>query len=28
LLTEGDPDTIARDPKVKEVYLGQGAVHV
>ncbi|VTU31612.1 ABC transporter ATP-binding protein [Variovorax sp. RA8] len=28
LLTEGDPDTIANDPKVKEVYLGQGAVHV
>ena len=27
LLTEGDPDTIANDPKVKEVYLGQGAVH-
>lgn len=24
LLTEGDPDTIANDPKVKEVYLGQG----
>ncbi|WP_076999086.1 ABC transporter ATP-binding protein [Variovorax sp. KK3] len=28
LLTEGDPDTIANDPKVKEVYLGQGAEHV
>jgi branched-chain amino acid transport system ATP-binding protein len=28
LLTEGDPETIANDPKVKEVYLGQGAVHV
>jgi branched-chain amino acid transport system ATP-binding protein len=28
LLTEGDPDTIANDPKVKEVYLGQGTVHV
>jgi branched-chain amino acid transport system ATP-binding protein len=28
LLTEGDPDAIARDPKVKEVYLGQGTVHV
>jgi branched-chain amino acid transport system ATP-binding protein len=28
LLTEGDPDTIANDPKVKEVYLGQGAVDV
>ena len=28
LLTEGDPDTIANDPKVKEVYLGQGAGHV
>jgi branched-chain amino acid transport system ATP-binding protein len=26
LLTEGDPDTIANDPKVKEVYLGHGAV--
>ena len=24
LLTEGDPDTIANDPKVKEVYLGHG----
>jgi branched-chain amino acid transport system ATP-binding protein len=28
LLTEGDPDTIANDPKVKEVYLGHGAAHV
>ena len=30
LLTEGDPDTIANDPKVKEVYLGhgEGAEHV
>jgi branched-chain amino acid transport system ATP-binding protein len=29
LLTEGDPETIANDPKVKEVYLGHGeAVHV
>ena len=27
LLTEGDPDTIANDPKVKEVYLGHGAAH-
>jgi len=27
LLTEGDPEQIANDPKVKEVYLGQGAVH-
>jgi len=27
LLTEGDPQQIANDPKVKEVYLGQGAVH-
>jgi len=25
LLTEGDPETIANDPKVKEVYLGHGA---
>ena len=25
LLTEGDPDTIANDPKVKEVYLGHGS---
>ena len=24
LLTEGDPETIANDPKVKEVYLGHG----
>jgi len=24
LLTEGDPETIAADPKVKEVYLGHG----
>ena len=24
LLTEGDPDTIANDPRVKEVYLGHG----
>jgi branched-chain amino acid transport system ATP-binding protein len=28
LLTEGDPDSIANDPKVKEVYLGHGAEHV
>ncbi|SEA46955.1 amino acid/amide ABC transporter ATP-binding protein 1, HAAT family [Variovorax sp. YR216] len=28
LLTEGDPDTIANDPKVKEVYLGHGEAHV
>ena len=28
VLTEGSPDAIANDPKVKEVYLGQGAVHV
>jgi branched-chain amino acid transport system ATP-binding protein len=28
LLTEGDPEAIANDPKVKEVYLGHGAVHV
>ena len=28
LLTEGDPDTIANDPRVKEVYLGHGAAHV
>ncbi|GAA4355231.1 ABC transporter ATP-binding protein [Variovorax defluvii] len=28
LLTEGDPDAIAADPKVKEVYLGHGAGHV
>jgi branched-chain amino acid transport system ATP-binding protein len=27
LLTEGDPDAIAADPKVKEVYLGHGAGH-
>jgi len=27
LLTEGSPEQIANDPKVKEVYLGQGAVH-
>ena len=26
LLTEGDPDAIANDPKVKEVYLGHGEV--
>ncbi len=25
LLTEGDPDAIANDPRVKEVYLGHGA---
>ena len=25
LLTEGDPDEIANDPRVKEVYLGHGA---
>ncbi len=25
LLTEGDPETIANDPKVKEVYLGHGS---
>ncbi len=25
VLTEGDPDAIAADPKVKEVYLGHGA---
>jgi branched-chain amino acid transport system ATP-binding protein len=24
LLTEGDPDTIANDPRVKAVYLGHG----
>ena len=24
LLTEGDPDSIANDPRVKEVYLGHG----
>ncbi|MDB5730656.1 MAG: branched-chain amino acid transporter ATP-binding protein [Variovorax sp.] len=24
VLTEGDPDTIASDPRVKEVYLGHG----
>ncbi len=24
VLTEGDPDTIARDPQVKAVYLGHG----
>ena len=24
VLTEGDPDTIANDPRVKEVYLGHG----
>jgi len=23
LLTEGEPDAIARDPRVKEVYLGE-----
>ena len=29
VLTEGDPDTIANDPRVKEVYLGHGeAAHV
>lgn len=28
VLTEGDPDTIANDPRVKEVYLGGGTVHV
>ena len=27
LLTEGDSETIANDPKVKEVYLGHGAIH-
>ncbi len=27
VLTEGDPDAIANDPKVKEVYLGHGAAH-
>ncbi len=27
VLTEGDPDVIANDPKVKEVYLGHGAAH-
>ncbi|VWX63865.1 High-affinity branched-chain amino acid transport ATP-binding protein BraF [Burkholderiales bacterium 8X] len=27
LLTEGSPDEIANDPRVKEVYLGQGATH-
>ena len=26
VLTEGDPDSIANDPKVKEVYLGHGEV--
>jgi branched-chain amino acid transport system ATP-binding protein len=28
LLTEGDPDAIAGDPRVKEVYLGHGPGHV
>ena len=27
VLTEGTPDAIASDPKVKEVYLGHGATH-
>ncbi len=27
VLTEGDPDTIANDPRVKEVYLGHGETH-
>jgi branched-chain amino acid transport system ATP-binding protein len=26
VLTEGDPDVIAGDARVKEVYLGHGAV--
>jgi len=26
LLTEGDPETIANDPRVREVYLGHEAV--
>lgn len=25
LLVEGDPDEVARDPRVKAVYLGEGA---
>ena len=28
LLTEGDPDSIANDSRVKEVYLGHGEAHV
>ena len=27
VLTEGDPDEIAADPRVKEVYLGEGTTH-
>jgi branched-chain amino acid transport system ATP-binding protein len=27
LLTEGDPDTIANDPQVRAVYLGQSQTH-
>ena len=27
VLTEGDPDQIANDPRVREVYLGQGSGH-
>lgn len=27
LLVEGDPDAVARDPRVREVYLGEGAAH-
>jgi branched-chain amino acid transport system ATP-binding protein len=25
LLVEGPPDEVARDPRVKSVYLGEGA---
>jgi branched-chain amino acid transport system ATP-binding protein len=27
VLTEGSPEEIAADPRVKEVYLGEGTVH-
>jgi branched-chain amino acid transport system ATP-binding protein len=27
VLTEGDPDDIANDPRVREVYLGHGETH-
>ena len=27
VLTDGTPDQIAADPRVREVYLGQGAAH-
>jgi branched-chain amino acid transport system ATP-binding protein len=27
LLVEGEPDAIARDPRVRAVYLGQGEEH-